>query len=621
MVKLTSIKNFQLKIKNYAEGVIARRSRRISFFQSETLRLWLRVTLCIIFHFSFLIFNCLYCYQKSSYFVPSVNKTVDIAGGEIIVKSSDIDGVNLKFGTKVKQKLYGKNVYLLKIPAGETVESILQKILGFPGVQYAEPNYLAKMFSNDTYYNNQWSLPNTVWDNAYNSSATLTSSFYTGSSTFVVIAVIDSGVDWQHPDLANVFWYNVKESTYSDGIDNDGNGYIDDYYGYNTLYGQEPPTSPTDTEEAEYADRRPWDTVGHGTHVSGIAAAQIDNDEGIAGVSWVSQIMAIKVFSQYGGGEFFNIAAGLIYAADNGAKIINMSLGSSVGSQSLKEAIDYAVSKGCVVVVASGNESENEISYPAAYDNCIAVGASDRYNARVSFSNYGPQLDVVAPGGGASTSDKIYSTYSVSTGAVNSDGSITWAYTVVVAIEDGMVKYFRCPTYRYMQGTSMSAPFVSGLAALVISQNPTFTPKQVEERIESTCDDINTPGRDFYSGWGRVNVYRALTNNKNVYYVSSGGEKVKSYPNPFYPNVHGKVTIRLPQSYQSAEKFRITIYNIAGRPVKISDSSSLETSMGDEGLVYWDGRNDNGDMVASGLYYYVVDTGGKKFRGKITLIK
>jgi subtilisin family serine protease len=282
-----------------------------------------------------------------------------------------------------------------------------------------------------------------------------------------------------------------------------------------------------------------------------------------------------------------------------------MSLGSPVGSLAMKEMIDYAVSKGCVVVVASGNEYENEVSYPAAYANVIAVGASDRNDARVSFSNYGSQLDVVAPGGGATETDEIYSTYSI---------------FYATAPGDVDLNYYIGPSYTYMQGTSMAAPFVAGLAALIISQNPAFTPKEVEERLEATCDDILTPGRDFYSGWGRVNVYRALTNNKNVYYVT-GFQNVKSYPNPFYPNVHGRVTIRLPQAYQSVENFKITIYNVAGMPVRVFNSVSLETSMGEEGLAYWDGRNDNGDMVASGLYFYVIDTGGKKFRGKITVIK
>jgi len=549
-----------------------------------------------------------YAFKKSSYYVPSLNKSVGIVGGEIVVKTENIGAINAALGTSVIEKLKIENTYRLRIPSGETETSILQKIASMKNVQYAEPNYLVKAFAapNDPGYTSQWALQNTSWYIAYTNSALLIP-----SPSAVTIAIVDSGVDWNHPDLAPVMKFNTSD-TYGDGSDNDNNGYIDDYYGFNALCGQDKPTNATDTQDAEYyaSERRPYDTCGHGTHVAGIAAAVDNNSIGIAGVCWAAtaKIMAVKVLDSSGSGSSANVASGIRYAADNRANVINLSLGSPVASQVIKEAIDYAISKNCVVVAAAGNDDDSALSYPAAFNNVIAVGATNTSDLRVSTltwgSNYGAALDVVAPG------DNIYSTYAVyeATGA----GAV---FTYDIA-----------PTYLYESGTSMASPFVAGLAALILSQNPSLSHTEVEKKIEGHCDDLQNNlqniGWDEETGWGRVNVYRALdVNDKiNAIYNSIYVEpKLKSFPNPFYPRKHGNVSIQLPEKYWG-QKLKVTIYNFSGIIVRILDDASADATP-NRGLAVWDGRNDRGDFVASGLYYYVADTGAKKLKGKITLIK
>ncbi|HAX61185.1 MAG TPA: hypothetical protein DCX95_01300, partial [Elusimicrobia bacterium] len=171
--------------------------------------------------------------------------------------------------------------------------------------------------------------------------------------------------------------------------------------------------------------------------------------------------------------------------------------------------------------------------------------------------------------------------------------------------------------YDFKDGTSMSSPFVAGLCGLLISQNPARTPSDIKKILEASCDDLDVPGWDKYTGWGRINVYRALSGNFSTMWTAP--PKTKNYPNPFEPRMHEFVTIRLPEEYRGRE-FNVTIYNLAAKPVRYLKYRTNEISV-DNGIALWDGKNDSGDTVASGLYYYVVSVGGKKLRGKITLIK
>ncbi|WP_212828317.1 S8 family serine peptidase [Catellatospora sp. TT07R-123] len=259
------------------------------------------------------------------------------------------------------------------------------------------------------------------------------------SATAVTVAVVDTGVDSRNRDLV---------------------GRV--VGGYNSV------SNNTDT----------MDTAGHGTMVSGIIAANTGNGEGIAGVTWNGRIMPIKVFA----GEYAfdsDIAEGVTWAVDHGAKVVNMSLGGPGENPMLHEAIKYAVGKGVVVVVAAGNEGTDEPQYPAYYPEVLAVGATDSGGNLTDFSSWGDHVDVAAPGFG------ILSTYPVDP-ACDID------------------------CYAYGDGTSFSAPLVAGVAALVKAKNPTFTPTQVIERIKTTARDAGPRGVDPYYGFGVLDAYRAL---------------------------------------------------------------------------------------------------------------
>lgn len=253
---------------------------------------------------------------------------------------------------------------------------------------------------------------------------------YTGQG--VVVAVVDTGVDYTHPDLANNIWVNSSEIA-DNGIDDDGNGYVDDVQGWNFVDG----------------NNNPMDLNGHGTHVSGTIASE-NNNFGITGVAYDATIMPVRVLSSEGDGNRENIAEGIRYAVDNGANVINLSLGGGYSSQ-IQDAIEYANSLGSVIVMASGNEGSTQPIAPAflAAQFGIAVGAVDINLAVASFSNQAglPVLNyVVAPG------DNIYST-------VPSN------------------------SYRYLDGTSMATPHVSGVVALMLSANPDLTPAEVASLI------------------------------------------------------------------------------------------------------------------------------------------
>ncbi|MDI6689736.1 MAG: S8 family serine peptidase [Actinomycetota bacterium] len=365
-------------------------------------------------------------------------------------------------------------VHRVKIPEGADVEEIIEKYENDPRVEFAELNYLREAFvvkPNDPYYSedqnpygcSQWSLQitesNYGWD------------IEKGNGN-IVIAVLDTGIDLIHTDLQDKIWVNSDEIP-DNGLDDDKNGYVDDYNGWDFANN----------------DNDPTDDHGHGTHVAGIATAETDNYKGIAAMCWGAKTMPVKVLNKYGMGTDYYVAQGIIYAADNGAKVINMSLGGSFPSTTLQNAIDYAHDKRCVVVAAAGNLSSKSslpyTCYPAACEHVIAVSATDKNDERPYWSNYGSFVDVAAPG------ENILSTF--------------W------------YPYFNPPhVYAYGSGTSMATPHVSGLAALVASKYPTLTPDEVEEKIELAADDLGPNGKDDYYGYGRINTCQALVHFRDV---------------------------------------------------------------------------------------------------------
>ena len=376
--------------------------------------------------------------------------------------------LNASLGATVIDEIPQIGVKILKIPAGE-VEAKIAAYQADPRVEYAEPDYLAQPVyePNDPYYNSKQWGPQKI-------EAPLAWDFSKGDPN-VVVAVVDWGVDLQHPDLAAKLWTNPGEIA-DNGIDDDGNGYVDDVYGWDFAND----------------DNDPQDDYGHGTHCAGIAAAATDNGMGIAGVGFNSRIMAVKVGDgATGKAAYSDIAYGIMYAADNGAKVISMSLGGYAYSGFLEAVVNYAWNAGCVLVGAAGNDNLSDPFYPAAYENVIGVSATDQDDVRASWSNYGSYISVAAPG------VSIYSTYW-------NDGS----------------------TYAYMSGTSMAAPHVAGLAALLFAQDGSRSNATVRSLIEETADDLGDPGWDQYYGYGRINAYRALGRVSATVDPATGGSLI-----------------------------------------------------------------------------------------------
>lgn len=272
-----------------------------------------------------------------------------------------------------------------------------------------------------------------------------------------LIAVVDTGVDLSHPDLRDKIWTNPGEIP-DNGIDDDHNGYIDDVRGWNFVRN----------------NNQPEDDYGHGSQVAGIAAASTDNKIGMAGVSWQASIMPLKALDNRGEGTFADVASAIIYAADNGARIINLSLGGSVSSTTILDAVTFAQSHGSLLIAAAGNAGAAGVEYPAALPSVMAAASTTSQDTRSLFSNYGPEMAVAAPG------ENILST--------------SYGDRYVLGL----------------MGTSMSAAHVSGLAALVWSVRPEWDAGQVAHIITETAHDIASPGWDVYTGWGRIDAYRAV---------------------------------------------------------------------------------------------------------------
>ena len=345
--------------------------------------------------------------------------------------------------------------------------------LRFSGIEYIQPNYLNEfsLTPNDPLYPDQEiNFGNINLPHAWN---------YTTGNNEIIVGVIDSGIHFGHPDLQTNIFINPGEIP-DNGIDDDDNGYIDDWHGWDF----------TDAPELAYMasgdyigqDNDPSDELHHGAHVSGIIAADTNNDLGISGICWNTKILPIRCGFQTIGGmggylQDDDAAAGIIYAADMGASVINCSWGSPSFSQIIADACFYAYDKGSIIVVSSGNTGESGIWYPAIFSTTISVGAVDENKNLASFSTYGSQLDLVAPG------INVLSTYSED--------------------EDNL--------YSAQSGTSMSAPFVSASIALLLSVEPSLNFEQVHSRLACSAIDLGESGFDNFYGNGLLNAYALLT--------------------------------------------------------------------------------------------------------------
>ncbi len=452
--------------------------------------------------------NCVSKRDKSGKIIPCVSSDLlpSFAPGSLIVKfkkSAGITtenqalkyftnkvGVSLKNIPTVATKLIKKQtkdafgldrIFALRLDSSADILDLVGQYKGDKNIEYAEPNYIAhtKSIPNDPLYSNQWAHSNMQSADGW--------SIETGTSS-VVISIIDTGVDYNHEDLARNIWVNRGEDINHNGvvdpgdfngIDDDGNGYVDDIRGYDFVnleqYGYQ--SYCNTSEDCIEEDNNQMDFNGHGTHVSGIAAAVSNNNVGIAGTCWNCKIMPLRAgwsdVNGFGSLLYTDIIQAIYYAANNGAKVINMSFGGG-NSQAQKDALDYAYNQGIVLVAAAGNDISNLKSYPAGLDNVVSVSAINSDNSPAWFTNYGSWVDIAAPG------VSILST-------LPNNNYASWS------------------------GTSMATPYVAGLAGLVLSKNQNLTNEQVRNVLRTGVIDPNSANK--YVGNGIVNIFKALQIN------------------------------------------------------------------------------------------------------------
>lgn len=331
---------------------------------------------------------------------------------------------------------------------------------------YLRPTLAVGIVPNDPKYKEQWSLPLINMPQAWEIEK---------GSREVVIAIIDSGIDYRHDDLSQKIWVNPDEIP-DNGLDDDGNGYIDDMHGWDFT------DAPNLEAEGDFmeGDNEPIDESGHGTHVAGIAGAMPNNGIGIAGIAWNSPLMAVRAGLSLGGSSRMqddDSAAAIVYAVDNGASIINMSWGSSQHSFVIEDAIDYAHNRNVVLIGAAGNAGEATSIFPAGYRRVISVASTTQHRQRYYKSNFGASVDIAAPG------------------------------NAILSTQIGN-------NYRILTGTSMAAPHIAGIAALMKAKRPALTHEEIRYILINTTDlvfdkDSDEPDTTL-AGAGTVNAERAL---------------------------------------------------------------------------------------------------------------
>ena len=399
--------------------------------------------------------------------------------GEIILKlkagtsSSCMHEILRAYDLTILEEVSKLNILIVLVPKNK-MATIIEMLKFNPFIEFVEENIKvsATLTPNDPYYSLEWHLEKiqmpTAWD-------------ISKGDPNVVIAILDTGVDVNHPDLAGKILegYNAYDGT---------NNVVDD--------------------------------IGHGTMVAGTAAAITDNALGVSAPAWNCKILPVKVNIPGAASTTYSLLAkGLIYAADKGAKVACMSWQIFNGSGTLTEAAKYFVEKGGIVIAAAGNTGK----YESCMDNqyIISVAATDQKDLAASFSSYGPYVDLSAPGVSILTT-------------INGKQATSYDYA-----------------YGYVSGTSFSAPLTAGLAALIYSANPSLTPNQVEQILETSAVDLGEPGYDYRYGWGRINATKAL--EKTITFNSNPKETAQDTNPPTveitYPadgsTVSGKITVKV----------------------------------------------------------------------------
>ncbi len=407
----------------------------------------------------------------------------DHVPGEVLVKfrnkplaniANETAAIHATLGARAVTTLPFVHVQRVRGLRGQSTEALMQAYASRADVEYVEPNIIfhTQVTPNDPRFAELWGMNNVgqtggtpdadidgpeAWDRQ------------TGSSS-VIVASIDTGVDYNHPDLAGNIWTNPGEIP-GNGIDDDGNGYVDDVRGWDFANN----------------DNDPMDDQGHGTHTAGTIAAVGNNATGVAGVAWRAKIMPLKFLTASGSGTSLGAAQAILYAANMGARISSNSWGGGGFSQTIENAINTANQRGMLFVTAAGNANANNdttVSYPcnSALPNVLCVAATDHNDQKASFSNYGAvNVDLGAPG-----------------------------VSILSTVPAGTCSLCNSSGYRYLNGTSMATPHVSGAAALVRAQFPNLAPVAIKNLLMQSTDPIAALSGKMVTG-GRLNISKAVT--------------------------------------------------------------------------------------------------------------
>lgn len=394
-----------------------------------------------------------------------------------------------------------------------------------------------------------------------------------------VIAIVDTGVDWSHPDLGPNMWQNPEE-TYGNGIDDDGNGYIDDRYGWDCGSNDSDPRPESYLEGGV-------DVGFHGSHCAGIAAAATDNAIGVAGAGWDCRLMALKVVSSSNPFSVAAVTMAFDYAIAEQADVISMSFGGTISDFGFMQAlVDEASAAGIVCVAAAGNNNTSELMYPAALNHVISVAATNSANQRASFSTYGSWVDVAAPG------EQIWST-------IMTNYPLDFLTELLFMLLYG---YDGVNPYMFSDGTSMACPLVAGVVGLVRSGAPWMDHDAMLQHLIETGDNVVY---DQPCGV-KVNAEQAVASLTAAETVAAAAQ-LRAWPNPFNP----AVTLRF--ALPVAGHVRLSVHDAAGREVaRLIDG---ERPAGEQSLLW------RAEGLASGVYLARLESAAGLSCEKLVLLR
>lgn len=446
--------------------------------------------------------------------------SITYANDHILIKTDSKETVE-SYGLRIIKEHYF-NWFSVEVPKGKDIISFIEEVKKMKGVKEATLDYIFKALwsPNDSFYQYQWNLwkftnLEKAWD------------LIGGGSEDVIIGLLDTGCSFELFPVPSYEKHKVNGNTYR-------------------IYPDYNPTTFLRGRDFVNNDYHPNDDNGHGTHISGTIAEATDNLIGLAGIAFNVKIVPIKVLDYDGMGELSKIADGIIWATDSAnVNIINISLGATGSNSYLYEAIIYAYSKNVVIVGASGNDGEEGVYFPARYNEVLAVGAYNINGQRASYSNYGYELDVVGPGGGATNNnDFIYQ--EVFMPFIN--------YDTLAKLD--IYGYFG------FVGTSMATPHISALSALMLSMNPDLKNYELLNIIIENCNDISPSGWDKYTGYGIPDFEKCVKEA----FMSGKFDKLSDIIEVDSIISKGSINLKLKEGY--IFPIDVYVYDILGKIIK-----------------------------------------------------